>query len=345
MSLDPGELAVLGALAPERAGLDRRELEARLVAAGVGGEGLVGRLASLAARGLVAESRGALGLTPAGARHLQELTASLRAALDPSPDRRALEACPSIPLLTTVQTTWIDAISLNYAVDPAALAPLLPAPLAPELHRGSAWVQVLVSSLRDMRPQGLMALFGVNFYQISYRAAVTYRSVDGSTRRGGYFVRSDTNHEVMRAVGLSLKEFKFHEFGEAKMTMVRHGSRLSIGVDPDARAPGGKLVGVFDTRPLAGPPPGSVWSSVDDLSYALVECYDALGVDHKNGYLYVLTIDRDPWHPSFVEPVDFYCEYVADGPLRGHARLDSVLHVRECAYRWRPLRRERLAAR
>jgi hypothetical protein len=42
-----------------------------------------------------------------------------------------------------------------------------------------------------------------------------------------------------------------------------------------------------------------------------------------------------------VRPEELYCEYFDGGPL-GEARLDSVLHVREADYRWRPLRRERI---
>jgi hypothetical protein len=33
-----------------------------------------------------------------------------------------------------------------------------------------------------------------------------------------------------------------------------------------------------------------------------------------------------------------------DGPLSGACRLDSVLHIPTCRYRWRPLRRERIVA-
>ena len=46
----------------------------------------------------------------------------------------------------------------------------------------------------------------------------------------------------------------------------------------------------------------------------------------------------------FATPVQLYCEYLQEGPLSAGARLDSVLHLQECAYRWRPLRRERYAA-
>ena len=63
-----------------------------------------------------------------------------------------------------------------------------------------------------------------------------------------------------------------------------------------------------------------------------------------HGYLYVLTIDRDSWNARFADPEHVYCEYLDTGPLAGAAALDSVLHLEECRYRWRPLRRIALAA-
>ena len=329
--IDPVEFAVLGALAAARVGLPPEELLAILERAGVDGAGAAGGIEALARRGFVVARGALLDLSAGGIRALLDGQAALQAVLDPDP----VEECPSIPWLTTVKTCWIDAVSLNYAVPPSALSSLLPPPLLPEVWKGSAWVQVLVSSLRDMRPQGLGALFGVCFYQVSYRAAVRFRRRDGEWRRGGYFVRSETNHPVMRAVGNALVEFRFHDFGAAEMVMLRDGDRLNVGID--AERPGGKVVAVLDTRPLDGPSPGSVWRSVDELHEPLVECYDALGVDRHAGWMYTLTIERDPWNPRFVRPESIYCEF-----LDGMGRLDSVLHFAECAYRWRPLRREPL---
>jgi hypothetical protein len=45
-----------------------------------------------------------------------------------------------------------------------------------------------------------------------------------------------------------------------------------------------------------------------------------------------------------VEPQNVYSEYFDTGPLgRGVGELDSVLHLEQCRYRWRPLRRVALA--
>jgi uncharacterized protein YqjF (DUF2071 family) len=331
---------VLATLAAAGTGLPRHDLERRLRDAGV--DAPAAELDRLHVGGLLDATGNALAISPAGVRRLLELHAAIEAALDPSPDSPAHEECPSLPWITTVRTEWIDAVSLNYAVDVDALGAILPAPLEPEIHKGTGWVQVLMSSLREMRPQGAPGLFGVDFYQVSYRAAVQYRSADGSLKRGGYFVRSETSDPVLREVGNALAEFKFHEFGLAQMVMLRAGDRLTLGVDPGET--GSKLVGIFDTGGSELPPAGSVWASLDELHVPLVECYDALGVDRENGWLYVLTIDRDPWQARFADVVQVYSEWMDEkGPLAGHARLDSVLHVPRCAYRWRPLRREPLS--
>jgi len=342
--MDSVRLAILGALAASRVGMERAEVLGALSAAGVDAGAASPELSALVSSGRVSARATWLELTPAGILDLLALHAEIERALDPSPPLPEQEQCPSVPWLTAVQTCWIDALSINYRVDPAALAPLLPAPLEPEVHKGHGWVQVLMSSLRDMRPPGIPSLFGTCFYQVSYRAAVRYRDAVGAWRRGGYFVRSETNHPVMRAVGNALAEFKFHDFGAADMVMLRDGDHLTVGVDPEPGFPDGRLVSVVDTRPLASPPAGSLWSSLGELHEPLVECYDALGVDAAEGHLYILTIDRDPWNARFVAPANLYCEYFDTGPLgRGASSLDSVLHLEECRYRWRPLRRVALA--
>lgn len=336
------ELGVMVTLAMTPLGVDEETILDRLERAEMPRVAVAAALRALGKRGMLVEEDGFYMATPLGHAALRETYATLERAQDLSPSSEDMEECPSVPWLTQVQTVWAEALSLNYAVDPDALAKVLPAPLEPELHRGTAWVQVLMSSLREMRPQGLAGLAGFNFYQVSYRAAVRYRNARGRSRRGGYFVRSETNDALMRRIGNTLAEFKFHAFGEADMLMAREGDRLTFAVDPLPDFPGGKLVGVLNTQPLAGPPVGSVWPSLESLQDPLVECYDAFGV--ADGYMYVLTIDRGPWNARFVQPVELYCEAMQDGMFAGHARLDSVLHLRECPYRWRKLRRERIPA-
>jgi uncharacterized protein YqjF (DUF2071 family) len=332
------EIAVLGALAASPSGLDANELVSALADVGVDAEEALSACEALVARGCLSIRGSALELLPRGGAELLGVHAAIERALDPSPSTPGMEECPSLPWLTTVQTEWHDALSLNYAVRPEALAELLPAPLEPEVFHGSAWVQVLCSRLREMRPQGVPALFGVDFHQVSYRAAVRYTGRHG-VRRGGYFVRSETDHAVMRAVGNALVEFKFHDFEAARVSLSKEGSRLTFVSSPEG--PLAETRVVLDVSPGQVAPPTSPWVSPPDLRAALVECYDAFGVD-PGGYVYVLTIDRDPWREVFARPLSVSVPWMERGPLAG-ARLDSALHIPlPCRYRWRPLRRERL---
>jgi uncharacterized protein YqjF (DUF2071 family) len=338
MRITAAEMSTLVVLALDRSGLTQEEILERLWESDIPRAAGAEAVASLARLRLIAEEAGLWRMTPKGHVVMRETYAEIVNAQDASPSTEGMEECPSVPWLAQVRTVWAEALSLNYAVAPEALEGVLPAPLEPELHKGTAWVQVLMSSLREMRPQGVTGLFGFNFYQVSYRAAVRYRNAQGQWRRGGYFVRSETNDGLMRRIGNALAEFKFHAFGEADMVMAREGNLLTFAVEPRPAFPGGQLVGVLDTRPLPGPPEGSVWSSLEELHEPLVECYDAFGV--ADGHVYVLTVDRDPWNAQFVRSGDIYCEYLQEGAFAGQARLDSVLYLRECTYRWRPLRRE-----
>jgi uncharacterized protein YqjF (DUF2071 family) len=333
------EVAALAALAASHLPLPRGELRARLRDAGVeSAEAVLGRLV---AQGWAEARGGELALATAGAAALLDAWTGIEEALAVNPAAAGSESCPSVPWLTRVQTEWIEALSFNYRVEPEALAARLPPPLLPEVWKGRAWVQVLVSSLRELRPRGMPGPAGVCFYQVSHRAAVRYRGGDGAWRRGGYFTRSETNDPLMRAIGNRLAEFRFHDFGAAEIVMLRDGDLLTLGVN--AASPGSRLVAVVDTRPLAAPPPRSLWTSLEELHEPLVECYDAFGVDRAGGYLYTLRIERGPWRPRFVAPRDLFCEeFAPEGDWGDRAELDSVLHVPRCPYRWLPLSRERL---
>lgn len=340
------EVAALTALAGAPEGLDGARLLAVLEDAGLTVDAAVSAVERVVADGRAATEGSVFVLSGDGARALLAFHGELEAALDPSPTVAGMEECASIPWLTSVQTHWIDAVSLNYAVDPERLRPLLPPPLEPEVFRGSAWVQVLASRLREMRPQGTPSLFGVNFHQVSYRAAVRYPSAHcpGGHRRGGYFVKSETDHPVMRAVGNALVEFRFHGFGLADVSLDRRSEQLRFCVrsrETGLIGEGGGAIDVtLDVREGHRAGPRSVWPDLASLKEPLVDCCDAFGVD-PDGWIYVLTIDREPWRERFAKVEHAYVEWLERGPL-APARLDSALFIPEpCAYRWRPLRRER----
>jgi hypothetical protein len=172
---------------------------------------------------------------------------------------------------------------------------------------------------------------------------VRYRDYRGEVRRGCYFIRSYTNSPLMNAIGNSLPEFKFHEFRDAEMTMIRDGSTLVASVEPRGSDPG-KLVSVLDESGAAPVlPETSVFADLEEAHRFLVEVHDAYGWAADEGALYILTIDRGQWNVLVPRVVSVYDGTLGAAFFAGaRAELDSVFAIRGVPYRWKPLRREHI---
>jgi len=295
---------------------------------------------ALALEGDVDVARGKLRITDDGLRRFEEHVRKIARAIGEPDAGGPLEECPTFPL--PMRTTWQEAICWNWAVDPDRLRAIVPSVLEVDVVHDRAWVTVAMSRLDDMRPAYVPAGAGWNFYQVSHRAHVKYVDYKGEVRRGCYFVRSYTNSPIMNAIGNSLPEFRFHEFRNAEMTMIRDAGSLVATVDPEGDA--GKLVSVLDEAGATPTLPGSsLWRDVDEAFPILVEAYDAYGWEESDRSLYILTIDRGQWEVSMPRVVSVY-----DGTMQEvlfdekTARLDSVFTIRGVPYRWKPLRRERI---
>jgi len=148
------EGTLLGALASARVDLSSEEILKILDHVGLPSKDCKKALNHLADEKLVKGKEGKYTLTQKGVASLLDYHASLEEAIDPNINHETQEDCPSVPWLTLVKTRWIEAISINFSVSPDLMASLLPSPLEPEIHKDRAWVQVLISSLEDMRPEG-----------------------------------------------------------------------------------------------------------------------------------------------------------------------------------------------
>ena len=83
-------------------------------------------------------------------------------------------------------------ILVNYRVVPEVIAPLLPAPFRPKLHRGVAIAGICLIRLEKLRPRGWPALIGISSENCAHRVAVEWDEPDG-VHEGVYVPRRDTN--------------------------------------------------------------------------------------------------------------------------------------------------------
>jgi hypothetical protein len=335
-------LAVLVAC-HHRGALSSAEL-GRLLSWGAAEEGLP---AALTAEGLLERHGADYAITQKGREYLDRVLEGIEGQLTPdAPEyvRRYRREAPALPF--DANTVWAEAVAVNYRLDPAALRPLVPAVFDLDLYAGKAFVSLTASRLKDFGVGRLPAALRMNFYQATYRAHVTYTDFRGRRLRGCYFVRSETNSRLMSLTANLLPEFRAHHCGTYPIVMARQDGQLVLTVDSGAD-PAGKVVLVLDTgRPRADMPGTSVFPSVGAAYDFLVDFYDAFAFAPDSGEVFLLRIERGPWHIQVVEPVDYYLGYFSDGAFPpGSAALDSIFYFRDVPYRWLPLLKERIVHR
>jgi uncharacterized protein YqjF (DUF2071 family) len=86
-------------------------------------------------------------------------------------------------------------ILVNFHVDPAALAPLLPAPFRPKVVHGAGMVGICLIRLKNVRPTFFPSWLGISSENAAHRTAVEWDD-GGGVREGVYVRRRDTNSRL-----------------------------------------------------------------------------------------------------------------------------------------------------
>ena len=247
---------------------------------------------------------------------------------------------PTLPFSLT--TTWKECFCVNYLVDAEVLKGLLTSAIEPVLFNGKGLISVAAASLYSMRPLGLPELVGQNFCHITYRAVVQFKNSAGEIRVGYKFLACVTNDTIMSKVGNNVTELKFHDFETGAIHFLRHDAKMVFGVESDDRKK--HVVASWDCRlGKKEPPEYSIFSSREALDEQVLDFEDSFGHIPGNDFVYVLSIERDPWRYRFVEPEQMYFSYFQETPFTEKtAQLDSVLYCQNIRYFWRPLIKEKL---
>jgi hypothetical protein len=302
---------------------------------------------SLLDSGLAAIRDARVTVTQSGRQFLDEVVEGIESHLTPdAPEyvQRYRRESATIPFNTN--TVWAEAVCVNIRVDPAALRPLVPEIFELDLYQGSAFVSLTASRLKDFGLGRLPRALRTNFYQATYRAHVTFTDFRGRKSRGCYFVRSETNSQVMSLAANMLPEFRAHHCSTYPILMARQGPHFMLTVD-SGDDPAGKVVLVLDTsRDLTAMPNRSIFPSISDAYDFIVDFHDAFSYDPDVNEVFLLQIERGDWAIHVVEPVDAYFGYVTNGPFpTGSAQLDSIFYFTDVPYRWLPLLKERISLR
>jgi uncharacterized protein YqjF (DUF2071 family) len=111
-----------------------------------------------------------------------------------------------------VKAFFRHSLVLTYAVEPAALEPLLPAGLALDTWRGCGFLAIALVETEGLRPGFMPGATGRDFFLSGYRIFTrlnTGNAGGASSKRGLRILRSDTDSRLMAWAGNRLTHYNY----------------------------------------------------------------------------------------------------------------------------------------
>jgi uncharacterized protein YqjF (DUF2071 family)/uncharacterized membrane protein YphA (DoxX/SURF4 family) len=222
-----------------------------------------------------------------------------------------------------------DCLTLTYALPPDVLRRLLPPGLELETYGGFAFVAVALVQTESLRPAGLPALAGQDFFLAGYRIFTTFAPATGPVMRGLRILRSDADRARMVAGGNLLTHYNYHR---CDVSIDASPDRLRVTVR--TRDHYGDLDVIADLA-NAMLPAGSPFRSVRDARRFAGPLPYTFDYEQETHAIIAINARRTNWRPApvavDVRRISFFDQAVFDGctPV-----LAAAFHVRDIDYRW-----------
>lgn len=221
---------------------------------------------------------------------------------------------------------------LTYAVPKAELQRLLPPCLALDTFADEwAFVAVALVQTTALRPAGVPAFLGNDFFLIGYRIFVRYTTNAGKRLRGLYILKSETNQKRMEWLGSLFTRYRYATVDISRTTQ---GSVMTVTSQTTG------LDVVVDTRPDAALPPYSPFADWKQARRFAGPLPFTFSFDPKTKEVLIVEGVREHWEPTPVgvlrdEVSIFKAIRVTD------YRLANAFIIRDIPYHWKRGRTER----
>ncbi|HEY8021931.1 MAG TPA: DUF2071 domain-containing protein [Thermoanaerobaculia bacterium] len=229
-----------------------------------------------------------------------------------------------------VRAFFRHCLVLTYALPEPALAPLLPPGLTLDGYEGLGFLAIAMVQTERLRPVGVPAALGQDFFLTGYRIFSRFRTAAGRTLRGLRILRSDTDSRLMVRAGNLLTHYNY---ARCDARTREEDGRLEVRVDTGGAAdlhviadlagkpaplpPGSPFPTLAAARRFAGPLPYTFDYEAETRSIVRIE-----GV-------------RQRWNPEPVSVEVRECAFLARQPFARQAVLASAFHLSGVPYLWR----------
>jgi hypothetical protein len=229
-------------------------------------------------------------------------------------------------------------VLVNYRVDPAALAAVLPAPFRPALVADYGVAGICLIRLGHVRPAGMPSVTGLRSENAAHRIAVTWDGPDGPVT-GVYIPRRDTSSRLAAAAGGRLFPGWQHP---ARFGVHEQDGRYRVRV----HSRDGAVRIVVDGHLADAPPAGSVFADANAASLFFRCAPVGYAATPAAGVFDGVELDTVGWALRPLQLDEVASSYF-DDPSRfppGTAVVDSAFLMAGIATTWRPQPRLHAAA-
>lgn len=220
---------------------------------------------------------------------------------------------------------------INYRVDPAVIAAVLPPVFRPVLVNGFSVAGICLIRLGGMRPAGLPRWVGLGSENAAHRIAVEWDSPDG-VQSGVYIPRRDSNSWVNVAVGGRLYPGTHHR---ASFDVAESRSELRVGFAARDGSAAVRVAVRVEERLV-----GSELFADTAAASAFFE-RGALGFSATNDpdRFDGLALETGTWQVEPATVLEAHSSFFDDASTfpAGSAQLDCALVMRRIPVTWRPL--------
>jgi hypothetical protein len=228
-----------------------------------------------------------------------------------------------------VEAFFEYSLVLTFAAPRAELQALLPAPLVPDTFQDDwGFLAVALVQTRQLRPKGMPAWLGQDFFLLGYRVFVRYPASTGKRLRGLYILRSETDQARMTALGNLFTHYRYHTVDiaqhEAAGRLTVASQRADFRVTLAAPSPKAEVA-----LPLQSP--FASWAEARRFAGPLPFTFSATATP---GQMLIVEGLREHWQPQAVAVESCHVGFLEQLPL-SKLVLANAFIIRDIPYQWK----------
>ena len=230
-----------------------------------------------------------------------------------------------------IQAFFRYSLVLTYAFPEKILQPLLPPGLTLDSYEGSSFLAIALVQTERLRPVGLPAALGHNFFLSGYRIFSCYRRHDGRVLRGLRILRSDADSSLMVWGGNLLTRYRY---SKCVVKSRRTPETLEILVTtPHAEAD--LSVRAFVEKAAETPPSGSPFPDLKIARHYAGPLPFTFDYEPESRQMVIVEGIRQNWTPKAVRVEVDRCTYLEKPPFNSvPIRLANAFFIENIPYRW-----------